>query len=113
MRQDIVSIKAAQGVDFARLQRDVRKIEEGIEIANRLIPGTDQAGGKANEKLQTFLQEASFKLEAATKKNVEAKEAFHQLCLYFGEDTKSTPRYLFGILDDFLQRIAAETQKRK
>lgn len=113
VRQDIISIKAAQGVDFARLQRDVRKIEDAIEIANRLALSDGHEGSKAHEKLQSFLTEANLQLHTATKICAESKEAFAELCVYFGEDAKSTPQYLFSILDDFLKRVGLAIEKQR
>ena len=105
VHQDISSITKAQAVDFPSLSREIQKISDGIQMASFLK--AEETNEKTLTKLDAYLREARLQLNATQLLFAESQKAFFELCIFFGEDTKSTPASIFGTLQALMAKITA------
>lgn len=112
LRADMPSIDEARNVVFTRLNSDLHKMEEGLELMRKLLD--DEENAEAKDRISNYLAELSKYCSKSKEKLDEALQDFRELCVFFGEDPNtSQPEVIFGSLSTFIRAVeAAETKER-
>ncbi len=106
---DMPSIEEGRCVAFARLNADLKKLEEGNELMRSILSSPPEEGPAALRNIASHLGNTQKLCDRASKDLAEAQKEYKDLCIYFGEETLSTmdPEALFGQITSFARAVQA------
>lgn len=106
---DMPGVEAARAVMFARLNSDLRKLEEGNEVMRSILKSKPEENVASSTNISNALETSEKLYSRALKVLKEAQNDYKELCEYFGEQELATmdPEALFGQVMLFVRAVQA------